>query len=121
MKVTAFNNNKNKNEVTLIAQPPQGFYHSYGYFGFIYRWKQLGPVLLVFVIICLFKFVGVSDEAAHILHKCEVTSVNSSGWNLMTNVIPEKPPNLYKLMQLRLIEHSSGPTVKEDKQPSSSV
>lgn len=78
-------------------------------------------LLIVLVIIHLFKPGGVSDEAAHILYKCEVTSMKRSGWNLMRNIIPEKPTNLYKLMQLRLIEHSSGPTVKADKQPSSSV
>lgn len=108
-------------QITLIACPCLGFYHSYSYFYFIYRWKEFNPLLLVIVIIPLFKPGEVSDEAAHVLYKREVTNVERSGWNLMRNVIPEKTPNLYKLMQLRLIEHCSGPTVKTDKQPSSSV
>lgn len=81
----------------------------------------IGSTLISFVIICLFKPGGVSDDVTHILYKCEVTSVKRSGWNLMRNVIPEKPPNLDKLMQLRLTEHSSGLTVKADKQTFSSV
>lgn len=50
--------------------------------------------LLVIIIIHLFKPGRVSVEAAHTLYRCEVTSTNRSGWNLMRNVIPEKPPNL---------------------------
>lgn len=59
--------------------------------------------LLVTIIIHLFKPGRVSVEAAHTLYRCEVTSTNRSDWNLVRNVIPQKPPNLNKLTQLRLI------------------
>lgn len=105
----------------MIAQPSPSFHLNYVYFYSVYRRKQFDPLLSAFKIIPLFKPSGVSGKAAHTLYKCEVTRVKRSGWKLMRNVIPEKPSVLYKLRQLRLIEHSSGPTVKANKQAPSSA